>query len=128
MKDLSAKQWFWTLLIVMPVTFYVVELFTGEAQPSILSVVSYILSSVLGVLLGYVLFTKGLVKISHFNGFKLLAFIIIMALVIGLSLLISFLGINQLGILIFKTVIISFSSAAIVFAFGCKQQEPERSL
>ena len=84
---------------------------------------SYIISAVLGVLLAYGLFSKGLVKISHVNGFKLLAFAIIMALVVLLALLVSFIGINQLGILIFKTVILTFSSSALVLAFGSKRSE-----
>lgn len=122
MKDLSAKQWFWTLLVVMPITFYTVEHFSGDTPSSLFFFVSYIISSVLGVLLGYGLFAKGLVKIRHVNGFKVLAFAIVMALVIMLSLLVSFVGINQLGVLIFKTVILTFNSSAIILAFGCKQQ------
>ncbi|WP_372626127.1 hypothetical protein [Arsukibacterium sp.] len=123
MKDLSARQWLWTLLVVMPVSFYVVELFAGDAQPTIFSAMSYIISAVLGVLLAYGLFSKGLVKISHFNGFNLLAFVIIMALVLLFALLVSFIGIHQLGILIFKTVILTFSSSALVLAFGSKRSE-----
>lgn len=121
MKDLSVKQWFWILLVVMPITFYMVEHFSGDAPLSLFFFVSYIISAVLGVLLGYALFAKGLVKISHVKGFKVLAFAIIMVLVIILSLLVSFVGINQLGILIFKTVILTFNSSAIILAFGCKQ-------
>ena len=123
MKDLSARQWLWTLLVVMPVTFYVVELF--DAQPNIFSAMSYIISAVLGVLLAYGLFSKGLVKIRHVNGYKLLAFVIIMVLVVLLALLVSFIGINQLGILIFKTVILTFSSSAFVLAFCSKHSEIE---
>ena len=125
MKDLSARQWLWTLLVVMPVTFYVVELFAGDAQPNIFSAMSYIISAVLGVLLAYGLFSKGLVKIRHVNGYKLLAFVIIMVLVVLLALLVSFIGINQLGILIFKTVILTFSSSAFVLAFCSKHSEIE---
>ncbi|MBV2128825.1 hypothetical protein [Arsukibacterium indicum] len=123
MKDLSARQWFWTLLVVIPVTFYVVELFAGAAQPSVFSMMSYLISAVLGLLLAYGLFSKALVKISHVNGFNLLAFVIIMVLVVLLALLVSFLGINQLGILIFKTVILTFNISALVLAFGSKRSE-----
>ena len=123
MKDLSARHWLWTLLVVMPVTFYVVELFAGDAQPSIFSAMSFIISAVLGVLLAYGLFSKGLVKIRHVNGYKLLAFVIIIVLVVLLALLVSFIGINQLGILIFKTVILTFSSSAFVLAFCSKQNQ-----
>ena len=121
MKELSAKQWFWTLIIVMPVTFYLIELFMGDAQSTILSFFSHAFSSALGVLLGYTLFTKGLVKISHVKTFNLLAFIIIMLLVIILTILGSFVGINRLDVIIPKVVILSFSSSAIVFAFSRKQ-------
>lgn len=78
MKELSAKQWLWTLLIVMPITFYLIELFMGDAQSTILSFVTHAFSSALGVLLGYTLFTKGFAKISHFKTSNLLAFVIIM--------------------------------------------------
>jgi len=124
-KELSVKHWFWTLLIVMPITFYLLELFMGDAESSILSFVSYTFSSALGVLLGYALFTKGLVKISNFKAFNLLAFVIIMLLVIVLSILGSFVSINQLDVIISKVVILSFSSSAIIFAFSCKQGSNE---
>ncbi|GHG77932.1 hypothetical protein GCM10010919_33890 [Alishewanella longhuensis] len=123
MKELSAKQWFWALLIVMPITFYLIELFTGEAQATLFSFISYIFSSVLGVLLGYVLFGKGLIKVKRFAGFQLLAFIIIMALGILLSLLINFVGMHHFSFFISKVVILSFSSSAIVLAFSFKPDE-----
>jgi hypothetical protein len=123
MKELSARHWFWTLLVVVPVTFYVVELFAGDARPTLFSAMSYIISAVLGVLMAYGLFSKGLVKFRHLNGFNVLAFVIIMVLVVLLALLVSFIGINQLGILIFKTVILTFCSSALVLAFGSQRSE-----
>ncbi|MDX1678419.1 hypothetical protein [Arsukibacterium sp.] len=122
MKDLSAKQWFWILLVVMPVTFYLVELFAGSAQPGIFSLLSSAISSVLGVLLAYLLIVKGLMKISVVQGFNLLAFAIVILMVILLSLLVNWLGLTQLGILIFKTVILTFNVSALVLVFGSRAE------
>jgi len=121
-KAFSAKQWFWSLLILMPIIFYLIELFMGDAQLNILSFFSHVFSSALGVLLAYTLFTKVLVKISHIKAFNFLAFVIIIILVAILSLFASFVGINRLDIIISKAVILSFSSSAIILAFSVKHQ------
>lgn len=122
MKDLSAKQWLWTLLIVMPITFYLFELFMGDAKSTILSFVSHTFSAALGVLLGYILATKGFAKISHVKNVKLLTFAVIMFLVVLLSILASLMGVNQLDVIITKVAILSFSSSAIIFAFHSNQK------
>lgn len=120
LKELSSKQWFLCVLFIMPITFYLIELFFGDAQTTIASFVFYTFSSALGVMLGYVLFKKCIIKISHFKAFYLLVFIIVVLLVSMLSLLTSFLGFNQSNIIISKVVILSFSSSSFVFAFKCK--------
>lgn len=120
MKGLSSKQGFFIVLIVTVITFYLIELFLGHAQSTMLSFVSHGLSSALGVFLGYALYTKCISKISHFKAFYILVFAIIIFLVFVLSIFISFVNINQLSFLPSKVLILSFISSSFAFAYSSK--------
>ena len=120
MTNISAKQWLWTLLIVVPITFYLVEFFIDDKPFGVIALLNCLVSSVLGVLLAYLLFSKVLVHLQHVTGYRFLALFIIMLLVIALSLLINFTGFNHLGILMSKVLVLSFSSSALVLALGYK--------
>lgn len=119
-KDSSTKKWFWTILITLPITFYLIELFIGDAQSTVFSFLTHAFSSALGVFLGYHLFTKGFAKISHFKYFEILAFAIIMLLVISISMLVGYVGFDRLSIIVSKALILSFSTSAIIFVFSSR--------
>ncbi|MCF4010846.1 hypothetical protein [Rheinheimera sp. UJ63] len=122
MNNLSTKQWLWILLVVVPLTFYVVEFFIDDQPFGILSFLRCIASSILGVLLAYFIFTKALIKLQTIRGYRFIALFIIVLLLVGLASLINITGLNHLGILMSKVFVLSFNSSAIVLVLGHKRQ------
>ncbi|MCC5452734.1 hypothetical protein LMJ53_13485 [Rheinheimera sp. UJ51] len=122
MNNLSTKQWLWILLVVVPLTFYVVEFFIDDQPFGILSFSRCIASSILGVLLAYFIFTKALIKLQAISGYRFIALFIIVLLLVGLASLINITGLNHLGILMSKVFVLSFNSSAIVLVLGHKRQ------
>lgn len=115
MKD---KQWLWALLGAVPVTLYLMELFFGEAELTAQSLIAYFLSSALGVVLGYFLYTRGLVKLNTLKGSQLIIFIVIILAAIVFSVLLDETGLSDTQMMISWIAVLSLSSSAIALTFG----------
>ena len=114
-KGLSEKQWLWTLILALPLTFYIVELAAGDVQLSFLSFAVHTTWSVIGVLIGYLLSTKVMCRFRHVKGLNILAFGFLMLFVIAISLLINLTGIRELNYISSTALILPLVVVAITF-------------
>lgn len=123
MKDLSEKQWLWTLILALPLTFYIVELVAGDVQLSLLSFAVHTTWSVIGVLIGYLLSTKVMSRFRHVKGLNILAFGFLMLFVMVISLVINLTGIRELNYISSTAFILPLVVVAITFNSIVNTQE-----
>lgn len=113
MKELSNKQWLWTLVFTLPLTFYAIELLFGDTDFTLTGFFFYMVWSVIGVLVGYVLSTKLLVRYRHVKGINFIAFFLLLLLVISISVLINLTGLREFKPFVSEALILPLIVSAI---------------
>lgn len=113
MKELSIKQWFWTLICTIPLTFYAIELLFGDSHFTPMGFFFHMVWSVIGVIMGYWLSTKLLAKYRHVKGINAIAYFLLLLLVIGISALINLTGLRELKPIVSEAFILPLIVSAI---------------
>lgn len=113
MKELSIKQWFWTLIFTLPLTFYAIELLFGDTHFTPKDFFFHMVWSVIGVIMGYWLSTKLFAKYRHIKGINAITYFLLFLLVIGISALINLTGLRELKPLISEAFMLPLIVSAI---------------